>query len=181
MGELICNSTWETKMVESLKTSKFYLKGDYKVHIKESSDIAEHCIVYSMSDGKDTDYRKKCGHRHGIVCESCHVLSSNPTDIQTKATTANFATTDDRDEVAYMINYSKLAIESWQCHIIRSIANRRQIGMVNVDNAGCYHSAHTILSCPAIAKSVGMKIVRIDFSDPQGGKGAADRLAATCK
>ena len=49
------------------------------------------------------------------------------------------------------------------------------------DNAGCYHSAHTILSCPAIAKSVGMKIVRIDFSDPQGGKGAADRLAATCK
>ena len=26
-----------------------------------------------------------------------------------------------------------------------------------------------------------MKIARIDFSDPQGGKGAADRLAATCK
>ena len=49
------------------------------------------------------------------------------------------------------------------------------------DNAGCYHSAHTILSCPAIAKSVRMKIVRIDFSDPQGGKGAANKLAATCK
>ena len=49
------------------------------------------------------------------------------------------------------------------------------------DNAGCYHSAYTILACPAIAKSVGIKIVRIDFSDPQGGKGAADRLAATCK
>ena len=26
-----------------------------------------------------------------------------------------------------------------------------------------------------------MKIVRVDFSDPQGGKGAADRLAASCK
>jgi hypothetical protein len=26
-----------------------------------------------------------------------------------------------------------------------------------------------------------VKIARIDFSDPQGGKGAADRLAATCK
>ncbi|CAB4046186.1 Hypothetical predicted protein, partial [Paramuricea clavata] len=74
-----------------------------------------------MSDGKDTDSRKKCGHRHGIVCESCHVLASTLTDIQTKATTANFATTDDRDEVAYMINYSKLAIESWQCHIIRCV------------------------------------------------------------
>ena len=88
---------------------------------KESSDIAEHCIVYSMSDGKDTDYRKKCGYQHGIVCKSCHVLASILIDIQTKATTANFATTDDRDEVAYMVNSSKLAIESWQCHIIRCV------------------------------------------------------------
>ena len=33
------------------------------------------------------------------------------------------------------------------------------------DNVGCYHCANTILA----------------FSDPQGGKGPADRLAATCK
>lgn len=49
------------------------------------------------------------------------------------------------------------------------------------DNAGCYHSATTILSCPTIAKNTGITIKSIDFSDPQGGKGAADRLAATCK
>lgn len=49
------------------------------------------------------------------------------------------------------------------------------------DNAGCYHSNETITSCPAISQSSGVDIVRIDFSDPQGGKGAADRLAATCK
>ena len=49
------------------------------------------------------------------------------------------------------------------------------------DNAGCYHSSSTILSCPVISACTGVKICRIDFSDPQGGKGAADRLAATCK
>ena len=32
-----------------------------------------------------------------------------------------------------------------------------------------------------ISASTGVKIHRIDFCDPQGGKGAADRLAATCK
>ena len=32
-----------------------------------------------------------------------------------------------------------------------------------------------------IAESTGIQVARIDFSDPQGGKGAADRLAATCK
>ena len=74
-----------------------------------------------MSDGKDTDYRKKCGHRHDIICENCHVLVSALADIQTKATAANFPTIDDRDEVAYMVNSSKLAIESWQCHIIQCV------------------------------------------------------------
>ena len=49
------------------------------------------------------------------------------------------------------------------------------------DNAGCYHCANTILACPVIGKSTGIQVSRLDFSDPQGGKGPADRLAATCK
>ena len=49
------------------------------------------------------------------------------------------------------------------------------------DNAGCYHSTRTILACREMAASTGVKVVRVDFSDPQGGKGAADRLAASCK
>jgi len=49
------------------------------------------------------------------------------------------------------------------------------------DNAGCYHAATTILSCPTIEKATGIQVKGIDFSDPQGGKGAADRLAATAK
>jgi len=49
------------------------------------------------------------------------------------------------------------------------------------DNAGCYHSASTILACPSIEKSTGVKVAWLDFSDPQGGKGPCDRLAATCK
>ena len=49
------------------------------------------------------------------------------------------------------------------------------------DNAGCYHSSSTVLSCQVISSCTGIEIKRIDFSDPQGGKDAADRLAATCK
>ena len=49
------------------------------------------------------------------------------------------------------------------------------------DNAGCYHCANTVLACPLIEQSTGIKVARLDFSDPQGGKGPADRLAATCK
>ena len=50
------------------------------------------------------------------------------------------------------------------------------------DNAGCYHtSASTVLACPAIEASTGVRVEGLEFSDPQGGKGAADRLAATAK
>ena len=49
------------------------------------------------------------------------------------------------------------------------------------DNAGCYHSASTIVACTRIEASTGVKIEGLDFSDPQGGKGAADRMAAAAK
>ena len=49
------------------------------------------------------------------------------------------------------------------------------------DNAGCYHSSRTILACQHMGTRCGIRVARIDFSDVQGGEGAADRLAASCK
>lgn len=49
------------------------------------------------------------------------------------------------------------------------------------DNAGCYHSSSTMLSLHQVAVKNGIKLERVDFSDPQGGKGACDRKAATIK
>ena len=49
------------------------------------------------------------------------------------------------------------------------------------DNAGCYHSTSTIVACTRIEASTGVKIEGLDFSDSQGGKGAADKMAAAAK
>ena len=49
------------------------------------------------------------------------------------------------------------------------------------DNAGCYHCGATIVSATALGTELGVVIKRLDFSDPQGGKGACDRKAATIK
>lgn len=48
------------------------------------------------------------------------------------------------------------------------------------DNAGCYHSASTLLPIRQVAKKYDIN-VRLDFPDPQGGKGSCDRKAATVK
>lgn len=69
-------------------------------------------------------------------------------------------------------------------HVLKTIKQEHseiKTAFLRQDNAGCYHAAYNLLSCPDISASSGIKIQRVDFSDPQGGKGAADRLAATCK
>ncbi|KAK3745612.1 hypothetical protein QZH41_003630 [Actinostola sp. cb2023] len=245
------------------------------VHLEKESTVPDHCIVFSLSDANDPDYQQKCDHNHEDSCDHCEALKETMLEIESCINRCHIPSDDDRDEARYIIQSSKLAIQSWQCHILRSfnqdqarldilgildhetvlivndwamkflpqryresqsdwfgkrgiswhisVAYRRSNellqwqGFIHViqscsqdsrsvikimqdvlctikdeypeitkanfhkDNAGCYHSSATILACPVISQSSGVNIMRIDFSDPQGGKGAADRLAATCK
>ena len=64
---------------------------------------------------------------------------------------------------------------------LKSILPSLELVYMKQDNAGCYHSAPTMLGIHQIAKTNGVALERIDFSDPQGGKGACDRKAATIK
>ena len=66
------------------------------------------------------------------------------------------------------------------------IRTKRVDGSINnafirSDNAGCFHSAQTILSLPQISYETNIRIQRIDFCDPQGEKGPCDRYAAVIK
>ncbi len=69
-------------------------------------------------------------------------------------------------------------------HLLRTLKDEHpeiKQAYLRQDNAGCYHSATTILAIPAIQSSAGVSVLAVDFSDPQGGKGPADRMSATCK
>jgi hypothetical protein len=49
------------------------------------------------------------------------------------------------------------------------------------DDAGCYHSAPTMLRIHQIAKTNSVALARINFSELRRGKDACDRKAATIK
>ena len=51
------------------------------------------------------------------------------------------------------------------------------------DNGGCYKSATVTMlaACRLMRKTTGINVRRVDFSDPQGGKGPCDCKAATIK
>ena len=49
------------------------------------------------------------------------------------------------------------------------------------DNAGCYHNSVLLATCSVLKSKTGVSVRQVDFSDPQGGKGACDRKTATIK
>ena len=62
-------------------------------------------------------------------------------------------------------------------HVLRSLKKQ----CFQQDNAGCYHSAQTILSVDILSKRSGIQVNDVDFNDLQGGKGLCDRKAAQIK
>ena len=231
-----------------------------QVHISDSSPVAEHCSAFSLSDSSDPDLRLFCSHNHDQICDQCAGLVNTLRDIEKLLQEIAFDSGEDRDEALYLFQSSKLAIQSWKCHQMRtvrqdqarldalalldestvlivndwamkfipqkyresqsdwfgkrgiswhiSVAYRRvngelqSQGFINAiqsssqgsstvvvilqhvikslkndypeikrvfwrqDNAGCYHSASTVLACPTIESTTGVKVERIDFSDP---------------
>ncbi|CAH3168535.1 unnamed protein product, partial [Pocillopora meandrina] len=97
------------------------------VHVTSLSNVADHCVLFALSDSSDADYQQQCSHQHTHLCGRCQSLQE-----------------------------TLAKIERGFLHIIQS-CNQGSAAVVKIMQD------------------------RIDFSDPQGGKGAADRLAATCK
>lgn len=76
------------------------------------------------------------------------------------------------------------AVVSIMAYILRTLKSEHpeiNQAFFRQDNAGCYRSTYTILSVPTIEKEAGIRVAEIGFSDFQGGKGPADRMAATIK
>jgi hypothetical protein len=86
--------------------------------------------------------------------------------------------------IAEKCSQDTLAVVRILEHTLRSLKSEHpEITTVYIrqDNAGCYHSSLMIASCPLMKKRTGISIRRAHFSDPQGGKGACDRKAASIK
>ena len=78
-------------------------------------------------------------------------------------------------------NGTTLSIMKDVVHKLKEELSKLEIVYYRQDNAGCYHCCSTIVGASMIGKDVGVSVRRMDFSDPQGGKGSCDRKAATVK
>ncbi|XP_076088864.1 uncharacterized protein LOC143059267 [Mytilus galloprovincialis] len=62
--------------------SKQYLRTDYKIHISKGREVADHCMLYALSDEKDEAFTEQCSHNHQMVCESCEQLKETIAALQ---------------------------------------------------------------------------------------------------
>jgi hypothetical protein len=74
-----------------------------------------------------------------------------------------------------------VAIMAHTLRQLRSEHPEKTEALYKQDNAGCYHAAAMLNACHLMKDTTGIAVKRVDFSDPQGGKGPCDRKAATVK
>ncbi|KAI8493831.1 hypothetical protein Bbelb_281780 [Branchiostoma belcheri] len=267
---------WAKKQTAILRSSKRYLKGDYKVHVSQESTVAEHCRQYALSDKTDNHISTTCSHQHVNACEACDGLQQIFATLEESFTSHEFETNEEKDDMQFTLDQAKQDICAWQSHQLRSmnqdgawhdlmdnlgdssvllvldwamkflprkfresqtdwfgkrgipwhitVAHRRdntstlqvetfihlfqtctqdsnavvsvlehtvqqlkaelpalKSVYVRSDNAGCYHNTLILQAAKHISEATGVTIRRVDYCDPQGGKGSCDRKAATVK
>ncbi|VDI35306.1 Hypothetical predicted protein [Mytilus galloprovincialis] len=52
------------------------------IHISKGREVADHCMLYALSDEKDEAFTEQCSHNHQMVCESCEQLKETIAALQ---------------------------------------------------------------------------------------------------
>ena len=74
--------SWAKDLQEKLKSSKTYLKTDYKLHIADESHCADHCRIHALSDNQAAEFHATCLHEHDVACDRCETLKSTLAEIK---------------------------------------------------------------------------------------------------
>jgi hypothetical protein len=70
------------RTVQDLHSYKLYIKTDYKLHISTAEQCSDHCIMFALSDPKDSMLQKICNHTHNMVCDRCQLFSRSIIDLK---------------------------------------------------------------------------------------------------
>uniref|UniRef100_A0A915KET5 Uncharacterized protein n=1 Tax=Romanomermis culicivorax TaxID=13658 RepID=A0A915KET5_ROMCU len=72
--------------------AKFFLKGDYGLHIKQSSCIAKHCSSFALSDPMDKDLLGLCKyHNYDLKGDNCQQINDVIEETQLKLNDMTFS------------------------------------------------------------------------------------------
>ncbi|KAK3106377.1 hypothetical protein FSP39_018797 [Pinctada imbricata] len=106
-----------SKLLQSLVKAKHYLKTDYKMHVKPSSNVADHCFTFALSEQKSENFAEECPHDHNHKCQQCDELEETLSEI--KRLTADMEW-ENPEANLFQVEKSIKAVEELKGHILRS-------------------------------------------------------------
>ncbi len=68
IGAATGNTAWMNQQQKALRLSKVYLKTDFKAHVALTSNTADHCTQFALSDPKHPNLQIACDHKHTAGC-----------------------------------------------------------------------------------------------------------------
>ncbi|XP_078382539.1 uncharacterized protein LOC144665220 [Oculina patagonica] len=112
--------SWAKELQEKLKSSKNYLKTDYKLHIAAESRCADHCRLHALSDtGKE--FQGKCLHEHDVACDRCETLESTLAEIEVAfSSDKTQLSNDQKEEISHDAEAAVKKVKDWKAHIMRT-------------------------------------------------------------
>ncbi|XP_076086616.1 uncharacterized protein LOC143057233 isoform X2 [Mytilus galloprovincialis] len=103
--------------IENLLKAKHYLKTDYKMHVRTSSTIADHCFVHALSQTGSVFFEDQCPHDHIHQCPQCYQLEHTLSTILTKTADVGW---DNPEAYLFKVEKSVNAIKELKSHILRT-------------------------------------------------------------
>ncbi len=133
LGELGQPSDWVQSTEKKLLESKQYLKSEYKLHVKQKSIVADHCIQYALSDPRNAALAERCtDHEHYNLCDHCANQKRTVDEIIELIESTNFPKASEKGEAVYIADKAKEALMEYKKHQFRAVHQiKAKIDVVN--------------------------------------------------
>lgn len=90
------------------------------MHVSPSSRVPDHCRAYALSYQADADYVSPCDHEHDLASDRCEVFPNVVHEVESALENAEISS-DEKDEMKYVLSLAKKRIEAWKAHLLRSV------------------------------------------------------------
>ncbi|CAG2214053.1 unnamed protein product [Mytilus edulis] len=104
-----------------IKCSKLYMKTDYKLHIKQNDECADHCINLALSDPSDALLQNPCQHTHNIKCDRCELFPDLIKLLKEKISNTNVYDQEQKCDLLKEMEIAENKVTDWKSHVLRTI------------------------------------------------------------
>ena len=84
------------------------------MHVTMESEVADHCLPFSLSDPKNSCFQGKCNHNHDEVCYECNKLTGALSTIREAC--AELQSEEERDDSICLVAQAEKDILAWKAH-----------------------------------------------------------------